>query len=64
MDANGTGYVKLKSYVDGNLEVDYRYSKILSVFASLHNLTASRYARWYNYPSYRFSALAGFSYSF
>jgi hypothetical protein len=61
---NGNDYLTLKGYTDGNLTVDYRYSKVLSVFLNLNNVTASKYARWYNYPSYRFSAMAGFTYSF
>jgi len=61
---NGIDYLTLKGYTDGNLTVDYRYSKVLSVFLNLNNVTASKYARWYNYPSYRFSAMAGFTYSF
>jgi outer membrane receptor protein involved in Fe transport len=59
-----TRFVKLKSFVDLNLGVDYRYSKVLSVFANLNNLGFARYFRYYNYPSYRFNAMAGLTYSF
>lgn len=59
-----TRYIKLKSFVDVNLGVDYRYSKVLSVFATLNNLGFARYYRYYNYPSYRFNAMAGLTYSF
>jgi hypothetical protein len=57
-------YKSLKGYFDGNIQVDYRYSKVLSVFAHLSNVTASKYQRWHNYPSYGFGAMAGLSYSF
>jgi hypothetical protein len=55
---------ELKSFVDANLGVDYRYSKVLSVFVKLNNFTGSRYFHWYRYPSYRLNAMAGLSYSF
>ncbi len=54
----------LKGYVDANIGIDYRYSKVLSVFVKVHNLTASRYFEWYRYPSYKINAMAGLSYSF
>lgn len=55
---------KLDAWVDANLGLQYNYSKILSVYAKLNNIGASRYEYWYNYPSYRFHAMAGLSYSF
>ncbi len=58
------GFRTVKGYIDGNLGVDYLYSKVLSVFLNFNNITASKYSRWYNYPSYRFMAMAGLSYSF
>jgi hypothetical protein len=61
IDGEGTD---LKAYVDANLGVDYRYSKVLSVFVRLNNLTAAGYETWYRYPSYRFNAMAGLTYSF
>jgi hypothetical protein len=56
--------VKLKSYFDANLSVDYRYSKVLSLFVMLNNLGFTRYYNYYNYPNYRFTGMAGLSYSF
>lgn len=56
--------VDLKGWLDANISVDYRYSKVLSVFASLNNLGFARYFRWYEYPSYRFTAMLGATYSF
>ena len=60
----GSNYTSLKGFIDGNLTIDYRYSKVMSVFVNINNITASGYSRWYNYPSYRLGALAGLSYSF
>jgi hypothetical protein len=56
--------VNIKGWVDGNLGIDYRYSKVLSAFVSLNNIGFSRYFRWYEYPSYRFLGMAGVTYSF
>ncbi|MFM2156906.1 MAG: hypothetical protein RL516_1655 [Bacteroidota bacterium] len=56
--------IKLKGFVDANLTVDYRYTKLLSVFISLNNIGFNRYFRYYNYPNYRFIGMAGLSYSF
>ena len=56
--------IKLKGYVDANLTVDYRYTKLLSVFISLNNVGFTRYFRYYNYPNYRFVGMAGLTYSF
>ncbi len=57
-------YTKLKSYFDANLSIDYRYSKLLSVFVQLNNLGFSQEFRYYRYPSYRFTGLAGVTLSF
>ena len=59
-----TNEIKLKGYVDANLTVDYRYTKLLSVFLSLNNVGFTRYFRYYNYPNYRFVGMAGLTYSF
>ena len=54
----------VKGFMDGNLGIEYRYSKILSVFANVNNLGFARYYYWNNYPTERFNMLAGISYSF
>lgn len=54
----------LDGYLDLNLAVDYRISKVLSSFVQINNATASKYSRWYNYPSYRLGVFAGLSYAF
>ena len=60
----GYDYDELKGFVDAGIGVDYRYSKVLSVWLQINNVTASKYSRWYNYPSYGFGGLVGLSYSF
>jgi len=64
-------YLDLETYVEGNLSavvdanlgVEYRYSKLLSFWVRLDNLAAQRYYLYYQYPSYRFRGMIGFSYS-
>lgn len=58
------GYQTLDAYADISLGIDYRYSKILSFWLQVNNLTAKRYMQWYNYPSYRINAMAGASLAF
>jgi hypothetical protein len=55
---------ELNGYFDANLGVDYRYNKNISVFAQLNNLGFAQYFRWYNYPSYRFTAMVGATIAF
>ena len=55
---------KLDGFVDANLGLDYRYSRIFSLFFNFNNIAAVRYYKWDNYPSQRFNLLAGLSYSF
>ncbi|MBK7682035.1 MAG: hypothetical protein IPJ26_06000 [Bacteroidetes bacterium] len=57
-------FVNIKGWLDANIGIDYRYSKVLSAFVSLNNIGFSRYFRWYEYPSYRFLGMAGVTYSF
>jgi hypothetical protein len=53
----------LAGVIDFNLGVEYRYTKILSAWVHLYNFTASKYYSWNQYPTQRFSAMAGFTYS-
>ena len=46
-----------------NLNVEYRYSKILSVWAKMNNISYNRYYEWAYYPSQRFLCMIGFTYS-
>lgn len=54
----------LKGVFDLNLGVEYRYTKKLGFFLNLNNLASMRYNRWMNYPTQRFSLMAGLSYAF
>lgn len=74
-DVTGIGYtsndslvtssaITLKGWFDASLGIDYRYSKVLSVFVQLNNIAFSQYFRYYQYPSYRFLGMAGLTYSF
>lgn len=56
--------VTLDPFVDVNLGIEYRYSKVLSAFVQIKNLTAAKYQIWNQYPAYRFQAMAGFTYMF
>jgi len=46
-----------------NLSAEYRYTKIMSFWIKLNNISTSRYYEWAYYPSQRFQAMIGFSYS-
>lgn len=62
---NGANVLKpkqLKGYADLNLEVEYRYSKMLSFFARANNIANQRYYRWERYPSQRFNFMLGLSF--
>ncbi len=54
---------KLPSVLDFNLGLEYRYTKILSIWLKFNNFTASKYYAWNQYPSQRFNLMAGFTYS-
>ena len=51
-------------HVDLNFGIEYRYTKILSVFLNLNNVQNQPLERWFNYPSQRFNILGGVSYAF
>ena len=54
----------LSGYADISLGFEYRYSKILSAFLNLNNITSLRYYKWNNYPSYGFNLMGGVTYAF
>ncbi|HEY4800791.1 MAG TPA: hypothetical protein VII99_17050, partial [Bacteroidia bacterium] len=54
-----TSIHELKPIIDGNLSLEYRYSKKLSGFIHFNNLGFARYYIWNNYPSYKFNFLLG-----
>jgi hypothetical protein len=53
---------QLQGWVDANLEVEYRYSKMLSFFARANNIANQRYYRWERYPSQRFNFMLGLTF--
>lgn len=55
---------ELNSLFDLNLGAEYRYTKRLSFFININNIANARYLRYMNYPTQRFSAMAGLSYAF
>ena len=54
----------LDGYLDLHLGLEYRYTKRLSVFLDMSNLSASKYERWYRYPVQRGLLMGGATYSF
>jgi len=55
---------QIKGYTDISLGLEYRYTKLLSAFLNLNNITASRYYVWNDYPGYRLNIMGGITYSF
>jgi hypothetical protein len=53
----------LKPFYDLSLGLEYRYTKMLSGFLMINNLTSGRYQQWYNYPSHRFNMMLGLTYA-
>ena len=56
--------IPLRSYVDASLGVEYRYTKRISAWLDINNLTGGRYPRWYNYPVQPVLVMGGLTYSF
>lgn len=54
----------LDGFMDLYLGAEYRYTKRLSVFLDVSNLSASKYERWYRYPVQRGLVIGGASYAF
>jgi len=50
-------------HVNLALSLEYRYTKILSFWAKVNNISGSRYYEWAYYPSQMFNFMFGFSYS-
>ena len=57
-------YKTIDGFADISLGLEYRYSKILSAFLNINNLTSIKYYKWNNYPSYGFNLMAGVTYAF
>lgn len=56
--------VDLEGFLDLYLGLEYRYTKRLSVFLDMSNLSASKYERWRNHPVQRGLLLGGVTYAF
>jgi hypothetical protein len=56
--------VTRKAFLDVNIGAEYRFNDKVAAFAQLNNLIASRYYRWYNYPSQRINLMGGLSFAF
>ena len=56
--------VDLDGFLDLYLGLEYRYTKRLSLFIDLSNLSASKYERWYRHPVQRSLLLGGVTYAF
>lgn len=54
----------IKAYLDLNLGAEYRFNDKVAAFAQVNNLTATRYNRWYGYPSQRINVMGGLSFAF
>jgi len=50
-------------HINLGLSVEYRYTKILSFWVKVNNISYNRYYEWAYYPSQMFNFLVGFSYS-
>lgn len=51
------------AHMNLNIGAEYRYTKILSFWVKLNNISYNRYYEWAWYPSQRFLFMAGFTYS-
>lgn len=56
--------VTLKSYLDANIQVGYKYNERLSFFIKGSNLLSNNYEKWLNYKVQGIQALAGATYKF
>ena len=60
---NPAEIIKMPAYFNLNLSAEYRYSKILSIWTKLNNISYNRYYEWAYYPSQNFLFMLGFTYS-
>lgn len=68
LDTNGVliehKVVDLDGFLDLYLGAEYRYTKRLSVFLDVSNLSASKYERWFRYPVQRGLVMGGATFKF
>jgi hypothetical protein len=55
--------IEMPAHFNLNLSAEYRYSKILSLWAKFNNISNKRYYEWVYYPSQGFLFMFGFTYS-
>jgi hypothetical protein len=55
--------IQMPAYLNLNLSAEYRYSKILSFWAKINNISDKRYYEWAFYPSQGLLFMIGFTYS-
>lgn len=55
--------VELPMHVNLNLGVEYRYTRVLSLWLRANNISWNKYYEWNNYPAHNFMILGGFTYS-
>jgi len=55
--------VEMPTHFNLNFKAEYRYSKILSFWTKLNNVSLNDYYEWALYPTHRFMFMAGFTYS-
>jgi len=60
--AGDTIYYKLPSIFDINFSLEYYYSKILTFYLNIYNLTAHKYQIWYQYPVQGLNFVFGITY--
>ncbi len=51
-------------FVDGNIGIEYRYTRVLSFFVNFYNVQNKSLERWMNYPSQKLQVLGGLTWSF
>jgi hypothetical protein len=55
--------LEMPAHFNINLNAEYKYTRILSFWVKLNNISFDKYYEWANYPSMRFLGLIGFTYS-
>lgn len=55
--------IDMPEHVNLSLNAEYRYTRILSFWAKINNISDKRYYEWAFYPSQMFNFLVGFTYS-
>ncbi len=61
---DNTDGFKLEPYLDANLGIEYRYTKILSAFLNFNNIAGTKdNLLWYGYPVQRFNIMFGLTYA-